>query len=131
MIEKIDGPAMGRFLPQSQFAKLKALLTYKAMRVGLPEPIEVPPARTSQTCAACGHWARENRPRKDASGKSLQDVFQCALCGHRANADENASVIIALRGLQQAENNGKFTKWSVFEPWLKALLGRDGQATVQ
>ena len=123
VIEKIDGPSMGRFLTQSQFVKLKAMLSYKAKRVGLPEPIEVPAARTSQTCAACGHWARENR--------QAQGVFCCVACDHEANADENASLIIALRGLQQIQNGGKFTKWIVFEPWLKAILGRDGQATVQ
>ena len=131
VLEKIDGVAMGRFLKQSQFAKLYAMLTYKAKRVGLPEPMEVPAARTSQTCSACGHWARENRPHRDASGKPLQDVFRCVECGHAANADENASQIIALRGLQQLENGGKFTKWIVFEPWLNAILGRDGQATAQ
>jgi len=131
VLEKIDGPAMGRFLKQSQFAKLKTMLSYKARRAGLPEPMEIPAARTSQTCARCGHWARENRPRRNASGKSLQDAFRCMSCGHEANADENASVIIALRGLQQIENGGRFSKWIVFEPWLKAVLGRDGQATVQ
>ncbi len=131
VLEKIDGVAMGRFLKQSQFAKLFEMLSYKARRVGLPEPMEVPAARTSQTCAACGHWAKENRPHKDATGKPLQDVFRCVVCGHEANADENASQIIALRGLQQIENGGKFTKWIVFEPWLKAILDRDGQATVQ
>jgi len=131
VLEKIDGVAMGRFLKQSQFAKLFEMLRYKSLRVGLPEPREVPAARTSQTCGRCGHWAKENRPHRDASGKPLQDVFLCVQCGHDANADENASQIIALRGLQQMENGGKFTKWIVFEPWLKAILGRDGQATVQ
>jgi hypothetical protein len=131
VLEKIEGVAMGRFLKQSQFAKLYEMLLYKALRAGLPEPMEVPAARTSQTCAKCGHWASESRPHRDASGKPLQDVFLCVQCGHVANADENASRIIALRGLQQIGNGGKFTKWIVFEPWLKAILGRDGQATVQ
>jgi transposase len=131
VMEKIDGPMMGRFLTQSQFAKLKKMLTYKALRVGLPGPIEIPAARTSQTCARCGHWSANNRPKRDAEGRSLQDVFRCIACFSEANADENASIIIALRGLQQVENGGKFSKWVVFEPWLKAILGRDGQATVQ
>jgi len=131
VIEKIDGPMMGRFLTQSQFAKLKQLLTYKARRIGLPDPLEIPAARTSQTCASCGHWSAENRPKRDLEGLSLQDVFRCVACAHEANADENASVIIALRGIQQAQNGGKFVKWIVFEPWLKVILGRDGQATVQ
>jgi transposase len=130
-MEKIDGVAMGRFLKQSQFAKLFQMLSYKALRVGLPKPMEVPAARTSQTCGACGHWAKENRPHKDVFGKPLQDAFRCVACGHDANADENASQIIALRGLQQIVSGGKFTKWIVFEPWLKAILDRDGQAAVQ
>ena len=131
VIEKIDGPMMGRFLTQSQFAKLKQLLTYKALRLGLPAPIEIPAARTSQTCSRCGHWSAENRPKRDLEGNAIQDVFRCVLCGFEANADENASIIIGLRGLQQIGNGGKFSKWDVFEPWLKATLGRDGQATVQ
>ena len=131
VMEKIDGVAMGRFLKQSQFAKLFQMLSYKALRVGLPKPMEVPAARTSQTCGACGHWAKENRPHKDVFGKPLQDAFRCVACGHDANADENASQIIALRGLQQIVSGGKFTKWIVFEPWLKAILDRDGQAAVQ
>jgi transposase len=134
VLEKIDGVAMARFLKQSQFAKLKQMLCYKALRMGLPEPKEIPAARTSQTCGICGHWARENRPKKDAEGKSIQDVFLCVECGYKANADENAAKIIALRGLQQMQSGGrgaKFTKWVVFEPWLKTILGRDGQATVQ
>jgi len=126
VIEKIDSVGMARFLKQSQFAKLKQMLGYKALRVGLPEPKEIPAARTSQTCGRCGHWARENRSR--------QAEFKCVSCGYEANADENAARIIALRGLQQmqsSERGARFTKWVVFESWLKATLGRDGQATVQ
>jgi len=126
VLEKIDGVGMARFLKQSQFSKLKQMLSYKALRVGLPEPKEIPAARTSQTCGRCGHWARENR--------SKQAEFKCVSCSYEANADENAAKIIALRGLQQmqsSERGAKFTKWVVFEPWLKATLGRDGQATVQ
>jgi IS605 OrfB family transposase len=126
VMEKIDHRSMARFLTQSQFAKLKSMLDYKALRVGLPQPMEVPAAFTSQTCARCGHWSRDNRTQ--------QAVFRCVKCDHQANADENASLIIALRGLHQKQNGGKrgkFQKWNVFEPWLKAALGPDGQATVQ
>jgi hypothetical protein len=126
VLEKIDGVGMARFLKQSQFAKLKQMLSYKSLRMGLPEPKEIPAARTSQTCGSCGHWARENR--------SKQAEFKCVSCGYEANADENAAKIIALRGLQQmqsSERGAKFTKWVEFEPWLKATLGRDGQETVQ
>jgi transposase len=54
--------------------------------------IEVPAAFTSQTCAACGHVARENR--------KSQAVFQCQACGHEANADVNAAVVIRERGIK-------------------------------
>jgi IS605 OrfB family transposase len=126
VLEKIDSRAMARFLTQSQFAKLKSMLEYKTRRVGLPEPMEVPAARTSQTCAGCGHWSRDNR--------TVQALFRCVECHHEANADENASLIISFRGLHQKQHGGKggkFQKWGVFELWLKATLGRDGQATVQ
>ena len=68
---------MGRFLRQSQFTKLKQMLTYKAEREGLPAPVEVPAAYTSQTCAKCGCKDAANRPKKDAVGKAIQDVFLC------------------------------------------------------
>ncbi|MGB9407642.1 MAG: transposase [Terracidiphilus sp.] len=126
IIEAIRGVTMGRFLKQSQFTKLKQLLTYKAEREGLPAPVEVPAAYTSQTCTNCGHKDAENRPKKDAAGKAIQDVFLCVNCGHRANADSNASQIIALRGLHQVENGGKFKKFDLFQQWLKELIGRDG-----
>jgi putative transposase len=54
--------------------------------------IEVPAAFTSQTCAACGHVARENR--------KSQAVFHCQACGHEANADVNAAVVIRERGIK-------------------------------
>lgn len=131
VIEKIDHVGMSRFLKQSQFAKLKQMLTYKAKRCGLPEPIEVPPAFTSQTCARCGCKDRRNRPTRDNQGKHLQDRFQCIRCGHTANADENASIVIAFRGLHQLENGERFQKWVVFAQWLEAKLGWDGQSTGQ
>ena len=126
VIEAIKGVTMGRFLKQSQFTKLKQMLTYKAEREGLPAPIEVPAAFTSQTCARCGHKDPANRPKKDAAGKAIQDVFLCTACGHHANADSNASLIIALRGLHQIENGGKFKKFDLFQQWLKEIIGRDG-----
>ena len=128
VIEAIKGVTMGRFLKQSQFTKLKQTLTYKAEREGLPAPVEVPAAYTSQTCAKCGRKDAANRPRKDAAGKAIQDVFLCIACGHSANADSNASQIIALRGLHQIENGGKFKKFDLFQQWLKDSIGRDGSA---
>ncbi len=126
-VEKIDATSMARFLTQSQFAKLNESLSYKAARLGLPAPVEVPAAYTSQTCARCSHRAPENRPKKDASGKALQAVFRCVACGYEANADDNASEIVALRALHQIQQGGKFQKFDKFQIWLKSLSGRDGQ----
>ena len=130
VIEKIKGTVMGRFLKQSQFAKLQQMLTYKAERLGLPAPVEVPAAYTSQTCAVCGHKDAANRPKKDGAGRPLQDAFKCVACGYAANADSNASRVIALRGLHQLENGGKFKKFDLFQQWLKEIIGRDGQVAL-
>lgn len=115
-IEKINATSMARFLTQSQFTKLRDSLAYKAERVGLPVPIEVPAAYTSQTCARCGHKAPENRLK--------QEVFLCVQCGYAASADQNASEIIALRGLHQLKEGGKFQKFDAFQVWMRSL-GRD------
>jgi IS605 OrfB family transposase len=130
VIEAIRGRTMGRFLKQSQFAKLKQMLTYKAERQGLPAPVEVPAAYTSQTCSHCGHKDAANRPKRDAAGKAIQDVFKCVACGHTANADSNASRIIALRGLHQVGTGGKIKKFDLFQQWLKELIGRDGYSAL-
>jgi IS605 OrfB family transposase len=126
VIEAIRGRVMGRFLKQSQFAKLQQMLTYKAERLGLPAPIEVPAAYTSQTCAQCGHRDAANRPKKDEAGRAIQDVFKCVACGYAANADSNASRIIAMRGLHQLKNGGRFKKFDLFQQWLREVVGRDG-----
>jgi putative transposase len=70
------------------FADLRAKVTYKAERSGVP--LEFVDARyTSQQCSCCGHTSRANRPR--------QSVFQCESCGHQAHADTNAAVNIGRR----------------------------------
>ncbi|MBI3933767.1 MAG: transposase [Acidobacteria bacterium] len=125
VLENVQATAMARFLSQSQFQKLHFAVSYKAERVGLPAPIDVPAAYTSQTCARCGHKAAENRPRRDAEGRALQDVFRCVSCGYQANADDNASEVIALRGLHQQLNGGKFQRFDTFQTWLIKLRGRD------
>jgi transposase len=109
---------MARFLIRSQFRKLQDAITYKAERMGLPKPVEVPAAFTSQTCAQCGHRDPASRPTKDSEGKALQAVFHCTSCGYEANADENASEVIALRALHQSLYEGRYQKFPVFQEWL-------------
>ena len=59
--------------------------------------VEVDPAYTSQACAFCGHTSRGNRP--------TQSQFRCLNCGFTANADYQASLNIARRGLTQLDKD--------------------------
>ena len=122
VFERLDGSAFNLFLTQSQIKKLQKMITYKATVVGLPIPMEVPPAFTSQTCPD-GH--------KDSRNRLTQDKFKCSVCGHEANADMNASRIIALRGLHIMETlraAGKWVKWPKFEIFQAWLQNREGEA---
>lgn len=61
-----------------------------------------PAPYTSQTCAACGHTASENR--------ESQAGFRCQRCGHTAHADGNAAHVVRQRvlvalGLRAAVGN--------------------------
>jgi putative transposase len=53
--------------------------------------VEVSGAFSSQTCVVCWSVRQENR--------ESQAVFHCRDCGHRANADVNAAVVIRERGI--------------------------------
>lgn len=52
--------------------------------------LKVNPQYTSQECSSCGHIARENR--------KSQSEFECVECGHKENADYQASKNIKKRG---------------------------------
>ncbi|MHB1899777.1 MAG: zinc ribbon domain-containing protein [Leptospirillum sp.] len=54
--------------------------------------IKVPPQFSSQECAQCGHIHPDNRPS--------QAEFVCQRCGLTDNADQNASRVIAQRGIR-------------------------------
>ena len=66
------------------FAKRVSLL---ASMVGLPV-VFVNPAWTSRTCSRCGSRMSDRQ----------RTAFHCFSCGHTANADVNASRVIASRG---------------------------------
>ena len=70
------------------FAQLTSFLTYKAEERGLTVA-RVDPRHTSQTCAACGHQARNNR--------RSQSRFVCRACGFELHADLNAARNIAAK----------------------------------
>lgn len=69
------------------------LLAYKLADRG-GTMIEVPAHYTSQTCGECG--VIDARSRRD------QARFVCTGCGHDANADTNAAVVILRRGLDKS-----------------------------
>lgn len=54
--------------------------------------MEVDPAYTSQVCPVCGNLDKENR-----NGKT----FHCTCCGHKDDADHNASVNIRARAMDK------------------------------
>lgn len=70
------------------FFQLQAFIAYKAAIAGVPV-VWVDPRNTSRTCHQCGHCEKANR--------KSQSRFQCASCGHVANADDNAAMNIAAR----------------------------------
>jgi len=76
--------------------QFKMLLKYKMEWLNKAF-VEVDPAYTSQACACCGHISRGNRP--------TQSQFRCLSCGFTANADYQASLNIARRGLTQLEKD--------------------------
>jgi len=53
--------------------------------------VQVPPQYTSQKCSACGYVDKENR--------KTQESFLCVRCGHKQNADHNASNNILREGI--------------------------------
>jgi IS605 OrfB family transposase len=102
-------------LGRQQYQKLKQVLEYKTRVRGLPPPVYVGAAFTSQTCPECGHVARENRPKRPAGDGSFEmSSFHCQDCGYRADADVNAARVIGLKGA-----------WLTQLPTRKTRGGRD------
>ena len=77
---------------RSLFAKLRTFITYKCRRQG-KIVVLVNAKNSSRECSKCGHTAKENRPS--------QAVFCCVRegCGHKENADLNASRVIMKRAV--------------------------------
>lgn len=75
------------------FAQLRAFITYKAQRAGIPI-VAVDPRNTSRTCPACGCVDKANR--------KTQDSFLCTSCGLVGRADYFAAINISRRALVSA-----------------------------
>ncbi len=112
---KAKKDATGHFLPNGATAKAglnRAILssawgqvvsftTYKALR----QPklvITVPPAYSSLECPDCTFTSPDNR--------LSQAEFVCQRCGHTDNADHNAAVVIAKRGIKKLLSGEPLTK---------------------
>jgi IS605 OrfB family transposase len=92
--------SFNRLLGRVQYGKLVSVLDYKLAMEGLPKPVYVRAAGTSQTCPECGHWSKANRPKAPAAGGDgfNTERFECEACGHRADADLNAARVIGMKG---------------------------------
>ncbi len=79
---------LNRKILSGGWGKFVALLKQKATIYG-STVVEVTPAYSSQTCAACGHVDAANRPS--------QSRFRCLACGHEDHADINAAKVLVQR----------------------------------
>ena len=91
------GRGFRRGMNRRQYAKFARFLEYKLPIAGLPKPVSVAAAYTSQTCPECGHWEKANRPIYEQDGKNKRDRFECQKCRHCEHADANAARVIALK----------------------------------
>ena len=82
---------LNRAILSSCWGLFVVFLSYKSKRAG-KVVIKVSPHYSSQECARCGHIPPDNRPS--------QAEFVCQRCGFKAQADQNASRVIAQRGIR-------------------------------
>jgi putative transposase len=95
MRDSIDyGTRMNRRLHHLPFRALQYYTSYKAAFDGVPTTW-INPEYTSQQCPMCGHTERANRHKKR---------FKCRSCQHQDHADRNASVNIAVKGIEKHQN---------------------------
>ncbi|MCL4319162.1 MAG: transposase [Firmicutes bacterium] len=92
---------LNRAILSSAWGQVVSFTTYKALRQG-KLVITVPPAYSSQECAICTFTHPDNR--------LSQAEFVCQRCGHADNADHNAAVVIAKRGIQKLLSGDPLTK---------------------
>lgn len=83
------------FLKEWSYFDLQSKVKYKAEEVGIEFRL-INPKHTSQRCSKCGNIHSDNRDCKND-----QSEFKCTVCGHKENADINASKNIALPDIEQ------------------------------
>ncbi len=73
------------------FRQLQDMIKYKAQKHAIPV-IFVEPQDTSKTCVRCGIAKRSNKKKRR---------FKCSSCGHVDHRDRNATLNIALKGMNK------------------------------
>ena len=89
---------LNRAVLSSAWGQVVAFTTDKALRHG-KLVITVPPAYRSQECAVCTFTSPDNRPTQAEFSPGFAVPLICQRCGHPDNADRNAAVVIAKRGI--------------------------------
>lgn len=79
------------FLADWTYYDLQQKIEYKAEKAGI-EVDYVKPNYTSQRCYKCGYISKDNRQN--------QADFHCQNCGHRTNADINASRNLSIKNIE-------------------------------
>ena len=92
---------LNRVILSSTWGQVVQYTEYKALRAG-KLVVKVPFAYSSQECAACGYTHKGNRP--------TQAEFVCRRCGRTDNADHNAAVVLARRGVKKVLSGEPLTK---------------------
>lgn len=82
---------LNRLILDAGWGDLKAKVKSLSTRAGVTV-LEINPFHTSQECSQCGHTDKANRDK---------EKFVCLACGHFADADIDAAVVIAARGRKQ------------------------------
>jgi len=108
--KKNKGRRFNRKISTFSYYRLSKMIEYKARLKGVPV-LYVSEYNTSKTCSVCGNV-----------GSRKGNLFSCS-CGHLDNADRNASINIAKRGLSQALRSG------VAATALKSLAYSEGIST--
>ncbi|PNW44562.1 UNVERIFIED_CONTAM: transposase, partial [Euhalothece sp. KZN 001] len=83
--------ALNRLIRDCAWGELKLKIQSVAEKFGCLV-VEVNPKHTSQQCSACGHIDKQNRKG---------EKFACVECGHVQDADNQAAINIAKRGIKQ------------------------------
>lgn len=94
-LSKFSKEQENTMLKEWAYFDLQEKVRYKAEEVGIEFRL-INPRYTSKRCSVCGAIHNNNR-----DCKNNQSEFECVKCGHKMNADVNASRNIALPNIEE------------------------------